>query len=78
MSKFYGTVKGSASSRATRTGSKDISVSAQSYDGSVIVRLYYNNDNELSVDIETTALSLPYGRQIFSGTFDEFNRKLAR
>ena len=52
MSKFYGQVFGMSSTEATRRGGSDIKVSAQSYDGSVITKLYYN-ETKLMVKIQT-------------------------
>lgn len=72
MSKFYGTVIGAASTDATRRGHRDIKVSAQSWDGSVITRLWYNTNGELMVDLEHSDCSSTYGRTLFSGTMDEF------
>lgn len=50
MAKFYGTVQGSRG-MATRIGTRNIKASAQSYDGSVITCLWYNNNNELMVNL---------------------------
>lgn len=72
MSKFYGTVIGAASTDATRRGHSDIKVSAQSWDGSVITRLWYNTNGDLMVDLEHSDGSSTYGRTLFSGTMDEF------
>ena len=77
MSKFYGTVVGAPRTKATRCGSSDIRVSAQSWNGSVITRLWYNTGGRPCVDIETDEGSSVCGKLIFSGTFDEFREKLA-
>lgn len=76
MNKFYGTVSGSARTGAWWHGSSDIRVSAQSWNGSVITRLWYNDNGRLCVDIETDEGSSVCGKLIFSGTFDEFREKL--
>lgn len=75
MSKFYGQVVGDRGA-ATRGGHHRIKASAQSYDGSVITELTYNED-KLMVSVcvgmdESTSI----GRQIFYGTFDEYVAKL--
>ena len=79
MSKFYGTVVGQAKTPATRCGSKKsgIRTAAQSYDGSVITELSYDNEsNELMVEIEVNDGTSMFGRTIFRGTFNEFIEKL--
>lgn len=77
MSAFYGCIQGNRGA-ATRGGSRasGFRASAQSYDGSVITRLSYNENDELMVTIETSDDSAPYGKIIFYGTFEEFNKKL--
>ena len=46
MSKFYGTVIGASQTCATRRGYHDMRAAAQSYDGSVIVRLWYDDEEK--------------------------------
>jgi hypothetical protein len=77
MSAFYGCVQGNRGA-ATRGGSRasGFKSTAQSYDGSVITRLSYNNEDELMVTIEVSDYSSPYGTTIFTGTFDEYINKL--
>ena len=75
MSKFYGQVQGSSATLATRGGSKDITASVQSYDGSVQTRLFYE-DEVLMVEVRTCEGSGFNGDRIFIGTFDEFQKKL--
>jgi hypothetical protein len=77
MSAFYGCVQGNRGA-ATRGGSRasGFKSTAQSYDGSVITRLSYNNEDELMVTIEVSEGSSPYGTTIFTGTFDEYINKL--
>lgn len=72
MATYYGQVKGGGTA-ATRTGTKNsgIRVSAQSYDGSVIVDL-----RDGKVSIETAKDSSFYGRTIFTGTIEELETKL--
>lgn len=76
MATFYGTVEGNRS-EATRCGSAQsgIRASAQSFDGSVIVRLRYR-DGELMVDIATSDGSDCYGLSKWYGTFNEFKELL--
>lgn len=76
MSAFYGTVVGSANTVGTRRGHKDIKVAAQSWNGSVITRLYYNDD-ELMVDLQIAEGSSVYGYTVFNGTFQELKNKLS-
>jgi hypothetical protein len=76
MSKFYGQVVGDRGA-ATRGGYHRIKASAQSYDGSVITELTYNNEGKLMVDVcvgkdESTSM----GSRIFYGTFEEYVAKL--
>ena len=74
MAKFYGTIQG-ARGPATRLGHKSIKAAAQSYDGSVITELSYDED-KLMVRVSTSKDSTTYGSTIFYGTFDEFVNKL--
>ena len=71
MAKFYGQVFGSKTDVHTQ-GTDEIKVSAQSYDGSIIVKLDYNDDKDLRVRIEANYDSASSGETIFVGTFDEF------
>ena len=74
---FYGMVQGNRGA-ATRGGSRasGFKSTAQSYDGSVITYLSYNDKDELMVEIECSDGSAPYGKRIFSGTFEEYINKL--
>lgn len=76
MSSFYGQVQGTAQTLATRRGSKDIKVSAQSWNGSVIIRMYYDDAGELSVELSVAEGSSFYGYTKFSGTLNELVEKL--
>lgn len=80
MSKFYGTVIEQATTPATRCGSRKsgIRTAAQSYDGSVIVELNYNDNDELMVQVEFARGTSFYGQSIFYGTFDEFVDKMTK
>lgn len=77
MATFYGSVQGNRGV-ATRGGSRasGFKSTAQSYDGSVITRLSYNDKDELIVTIEVSDYSAPYGTTIFTGTFEEYINKL--
>ena len=78
MSKFYGTVVGSARTEATRRGFSDIRVSAQSWDGSLITRMRYDQGGRLMVQLDKSNESTScYGRTIFWGTLDELEQKLS-
>lgn len=75
MSKFYGQVAGSASTIASRRGFDKIKVSAQSWDGSLITRMYYRKD-VLTVDLEVSEGSSMHGHTIYSGSLDNLIKKL--
>jgi hypothetical protein len=75
MSKFYGQVMGAAKTEATRRGHHYIKTSAQSFNGSVITELTYEDD-KLMVRINTGTGSTSLGSTTFYGTFDEFVNKL--
>ena len=79
MSAFYGMVQGNRGA-ATRGGSRNSGFrsTAQSWDGSIITRLSYNQDDELMVSIEVAEGSAPYGNNIFYGTFQEYIEKLQK
>ena len=79
MSTFYGCIQGNRG-EATRGGSRasGFKATAQSFDGSIITRLSYNQEDELMVTIETSDYSAPYGSQIFYGTFKEYIAKLQK
>jgi hypothetical protein len=77
MSKLYGSIQGDRGA-ATRCGHHRIKAAAQSYDGSVITELSYNDEGQLLVDVsvakdESTAYR---GTRLFYGTLDEFIAKL--
>lgn len=78
MAAFYGTVKGSAQSEASRQGSTGIRVSAQSWKGSVIVRLSYAQSGELMVEVQTAEGSASSGYTAFYGTLREFQERLKK
>lgn len=80
MSVFYGTVRGQRGP-ATRCGSTNsgVQTAAQSWDGSVVVKLSYRNndpDDALLVSINTANGSSPDGLPAWNGTFDEFKKML--
>jgi len=76
MSKFYGQVFGASNTSASRRGHSEIHVSAQSYDGSVITRMFYDRKDRLIVDIQMSDGSSSYGDTVFHGTFDDLKKKL--
>ena len=77
MSTFYGMVQGNKGA-ATRGGSKasGFKSTVQSYDGSIITRLSYDQNDNLMVSVEVAEGSACYGKTIFSGTFEEYIAKL--
>ena len=77
MSKFYGQVFGDRTTISTHVhtqGTNEIKVSAQSYDGSIIAKLYYNDNKDLCVKLETNHYSASCGETLFNDTFKDFNR----
>lgn len=78
MSTFYGQVSGQAQTVATRRGSRNsgLTVSAQSWDGSVITDLSYNDKDDLIVTIKISDGSSSFGGTYFCGTLDELKEKL--
>ena len=76
MAKFYGSIQGNRGA-ATRMGHQSIKASVQSYDGSVITELSYNDEGQLLVDVSVAKdESSAYGQRLFLGTMDEFIKKL--
>lgn len=80
MAVLYGAVTGIGETPATRRGSKKsgIKSSVQSYHGSVITRLYYDENDELKVVLEMAAGSDDCGYKVFDGTFSELAAQLAK
>jgi hypothetical protein len=74
MAKLYGSIQGNRGA-ATRMGSSLMKSSVQSYDGSVITYMSYEDD-KLMVEICVSNESSAYGRRIFYGTFEEYIAKL--
>ena len=72
MSKFYGTVMGQARTDATRRGTNDIRAAAQSWDGSIISELTYDEDGDLHLTIYLNSSSSAYGRTAWRGKFNDF------
>lgn len=79
MSAFYGMVRGNRGA-ATRGGSKNSGYKAtcQSYDGSVIVYMDYDDENNLKVRLEVADGSSTYGDVVFNGTLEELKAKLTK
>lgn len=79
MSKFYGQVQveGFAQTIASRRGSQFIKVSAQSWDGSVITRLHYDDNGKLMVDLQIGDGSSWWGKTVFYGTIEQLKAKLS-
>lgn len=78
MAKYYGTLKDTAKTQATRTGSSSSGIKAtvQSYDGSLSIYMGDNerNENDPTIEIyyatdESTCNPSELG---FDGTFSEF------
>ena len=77
MATFYGSLKGSRG-ETTRCGTHNSGIrsSVQSWEGSVVSELSYNEKDELMVTIKVSTGSSSCGTQIFYGTFGEFVNKL--
>ena len=75
MAKFYGSVVGNRG-EATRCGHSRIKASAQSWNGSIVTELTYDEKNNLMVSICAGEGSTSLGSQIFYGTFEEYIAKL--
>ena len=78
MAKYYGTIRGGRG-EATKTGtaSSGIKAAAQSYDGSVIVRMWDDGSGQDRIDISIGEGSTTYGRTYFCGTLEELKAKLS-
>lgn len=72
MSKLYGTVKGQARTKATRRGSSEIRASVQSWKGSIIMEMYYDNDDVLSLRVEKADGSKIKGECIYDDSVERF------
>lgn len=80
MSTFYGTMQGNRSAH-TCGGSKasGFRAAAQSWDGSVITRLHYNEQGQLIVRVGTndgSSCGEGWNGASFVGTFEEFKEFL--
>ena len=75
MARFYGRVQGNRG-EATRCGNDHIKASVQSWNGSVITELTYNDNGDLMVDVSVSSGSSAYGQRIFYGTYEEYVNKL--
>lgn len=75
MAKFYGTIDSDlGKTDRTRRGAKNIKTTAQSYDGSVITVLNYDNHGELIINIELNDDSDTHGKSelpSFHGTLEQ-------
>ena len=79
MSEFYGQVIGNRGP-ASRGGSRasGIHVSAQSWDGSVQVKLRRDRNDELRVEVSTSHGSDMYGNVVYCGSLERFERMCRR
>lgn len=76
MSKLYGTLVNDRNSVTTKCGYESIRACAQSFDGSVIVNMWYDKSDELDVSIEIANGSKTNGDEIFRGSIKELMEKL--
>lgn len=79
MSAFYGQVEGCAQTIASRRGGRNSGIrsSAQSWDGSVITRMY-ERDGKTEVNIEIAEGSSFCGDNYFTGTIEELKEILSK
>ena len=72
MATFYGQISGNRGT-ASRLGTKTsgLTVSAQSWDGSVITQLSYDSKDTLKVKLSIDDGSSFYGETVFNGTLEE-------
>ena len=78
MAIFYGQVDGKSQTVASRLGSRNsgIKASVQSWDGSVITALRYNDNGDLIVKIYISDDSAFQGDKYFDGTLEELKKRL--
>lgn len=76
MSKFYRQVKGRCKKAATQCGNSEIEASVQSWEGSVTIRLYNNDDDKLCIETKYDEGSKFGGDVVYSGTVEGFLDKL--
>ena len=79
MAKTYCTCIGMRGERTARGGRDGVRVSAQSYDGSIIVRNWYDDNDQLKVRVGTSDDSsclTDWNSNDFNGTFEEFKALL--
>lgn len=79
MANFYATINADLSQTlVTRRGHRYIKTSTQSYNGSVITRMYYNDQQQLMVEIDTSQESnICFGENRYRGTFNQFEELLS-
>lgn len=77
MAKLYGTVCGSRGP-ATRTAGSCIRASVQSFNGSIITELKYDDaTNDLMICVKASTGSSNDGTMLFYGTVDDFASRVA-
>ena len=74
MSRFYGQVEGMARTRASRQGSDNshIRASVQSWNGSIITELYYDEADVLCIEVSSSEESSFRGRAVYNGPVERF------
>lgn len=77
MSRLYGNIIADRG-ESTRCSNREITTAARSFDGSVIVSLSYDANEELHVRIECADGSKVYGKTLADCTFDQFVKTLKR
>ena len=78
MSRFYGQVEGLGKTTASRRGGDHIKASVQSWNGSVITRMHYDDDEKLILEISVCKDDSSFhGQSVFYGTIEELMDKLS-
>ena len=75
MSKTYATCIGMRGERTARGSGNGCRASVQAWDGSIIVKTWYNNDGTLKVSVGTndgSSCCSDFNSEDFQGTFQEF------
>lgn len=79
MSKTYASLTGARSTLTQRGFADGVRVSAQSYDGSIVVRNWYDDDGKLYVRVGTndgSSCCSDWNSEDFNGTFEDFKALL--
>ena len=78
MDTFRGKIKGAAYGDGTRIGTVESGIESalQSWSGSIITKMNYDEFGQLIIDVEVSPTCNTWGTPIFKGTIQEFMIKL--